>query len=379
MNDVLIAGGGLAGAAAAAQLARAGASVTLIERESAPHNKICGEFLSVEAQASLASLGLDIAPLGGRPITNMRLIRGARTVTAKLPFTGIGLSRKILDEALLSHAAAQGAKLVRGHAIRNIEGNTLNIAGLGELRGRNIFLATGKHQLRGSPRDFAPPNLVGFKMYFTLAPRQQAELSHHVELIMLKHGYAGLQLVEHDQANLCLLINTATLKRAGGNWDSLLDMLCAQSPRLAARLAGAAALLETPLTIARVPYGFIYAGARPGEQDPPNLFRLGDQAAVIPSFTGDGMAIALHSAALAASTYLAGAPSQRYHRALANSAGANIRRAMRIYHASNNPLLQAALFPLAAQFPALLTRAAAMTRTNTGRASAAPAGNLLPI
>ena len=56
-------------------------------------------------------------------------------------------------------------------------------------------------------------------------------------------------------------------------------------------------LLARPLTISGVPYGFL---APPRPDDP--VFRLGDQAAVIPSFCGDGMAIALHSAVLAAET-----------------------------------------------------------------------------
>jgi hypothetical protein len=43
---------------------------------------------------------------------------------------------------------------------------------------------------------------------------------------------------------------------------------------------------------------------------------LGDQAAVIPSFTGDGMSIALHSATLAAQMYLAGESADQYHEKL---------------------------------------------------------------
>ncbi|HZZ34550.1 MAG TPA: hypothetical protein VFE03_02400, partial [Caulobacteraceae bacterium] len=55
---------------------------------------------------------------------------------------------------------------------------------------------------------------------------------------------------------------------------------------------------------------------RPTPADPPGLFRLGDQAAVIPSFCGDGMAIALHSGRLAARMIAAGADAGAYHRRL---------------------------------------------------------------
>lgn len=75
-------GGGLAGGAAACGLAlggfaAGGRAVTLLERDRAPVDKICGEFLSVEAQASLAAIGLDVAALGGHRISRLRLVRGA--------------------------------------------------------------------------------------------------------------------------------------------------------------------------------------------------------------------------------------------------------------------------------------------------------------
>jgi flavin-dependent dehydrogenase len=53
---------------------------------------------------------------------------------------------------------------------------------------------------------------------------------------------------------------------------------------------------------------------------------VGDQAAVIPSFTGDGMSIALHSGALAAQMYLAGEGADVYHCRL----NAHLRPSMRL-------------------------------------------------
>jgi flavin-dependent dehydrogenase len=67
MTDILIAGGGLAGSAAAIALARAGRRVTLLERETGPKHKICGEFISTEAQAYLRVLGVDPLALPARP------------------------------------------------------------------------------------------------------------------------------------------------------------------------------------------------------------------------------------------------------------------------------------------------------------------------
>ena len=50
---------------------------------------------------------------------------------------------------------------------------------------------------------------------------------------------------------------------------------------------------------------------------PPGLFRIGDQAAVIPSFTGEGIALALHSGLAAAAAILAGEDAAAFQAALA--------------------------------------------------------------
>ena len=58
VNETVILGGGLAGGAAAVLLARGGEPVRVLEREAGPRDKICGEFLSIEARRDLARLGL---------------------------------------------------------------------------------------------------------------------------------------------------------------------------------------------------------------------------------------------------------------------------------------------------------------------------------
>ncbi len=364
MSDpVIVAGGGLAGAAAAAALARQCVPVLLIEREPAPAHKICGEFLSDEAQASLARIGFDVGALGGHPITRLRLVRGAKTVTTDLPFQGLGITRRALDQALLDYAASCGAEIRTGHAVRGVETErsiSVDITGMGAVPARAVLLATGKHDLRGLRRDAPPPEeLVGFKMYFSLNSAARASLSGHIEVILFRDGYAGLQLVETGEANLCLLINKARLHRAGGKWDALLDDLLAESPHLSARLAGATPSLARPLTISRVPYGFVHQ-VQPC--DPDGLYRLGDQAGVIPSFAGDGMAIALHSAAMAARACLEGQPAAAYHRRLRTNISGQIGRASALYRMGRSPLGQRALFGIAGLWPQGLQLAAKLTR-----------------
>ena len=152
VSEVLVLGGGLAGGAAALQLAHSGVPVRLLEREDGPHHKICGEFLSVEAQHDLAQIGFDPARLGAMPIDRLRLIRGGGQIEAALPFTALGISRMRLDEALLEAAGQAGARIERGVKVSRIaDGGAHSSAGF--CPARHIFVATGKHDVRGMPRD----------------------------------------------------------------------------------------------------------------------------------------------------------------------------------------------------------------------------------
>jgi flavin-dependent dehydrogenase len=363
MLPIVIAGGGLAGAAAAAMLSRAGIKVTVIERETGPKDKICGEFLSIEGQNYIKALGLDLAPLGGHPISNLILVRRDKHVQSTLPFAGLGISRRALDEALLDHAIKCGATVLRGHRITSIEADDriiINVDGRDQIPTKALFLSTGKHELRGLQRNAGPAeDLVGFKMYFRLNKHAERLLSDHITLILFNGGYAGLQLVEDLKANLCLLASRSRLQEAEGGWPGLLQSLCDEIPYLSQMLSHAEPLLEKPLTIYRVPYGFIH---RPMPSDPAGIFRLGDQAAVIPSFTGDGMAIALHTASVAVAAYLNGDHAAAYHQRLSRDISRQVRRATAVYALARSGATQSAFFGLARLWPRGLRVAATLTR-----------------
>ena len=346
MSRVVIAGGGIAGASAACLLARTGIEVTVLERSLGPSDKICGEFLSAEAQYYLSRIGVDPVALGGHAITQVRLVKGDRIVENPLPFRGLGLSRRVLDEALLNQAELAGAMVMRGATASETTP---------ELR----FLATGKHDVRGLRRHLpgGVEDLVGFKTYYRLVPPQRAKLAGAVEVILFRDGYAGLQLVENGRANLCLLVHRSRLSEVGGNWADLLGSLLSESPHLHDRLSGAEPLLERPLTIAKVPYGFMY---RPEPAD--SLFRLGDQACVVPSFSGDGMSMAFHSAALAVRIFREGGTPQNYHAALRRDVAGPIRSAMALYRFGRFGLGQMILMQALRLWPELMQVAANMTR-----------------
>jgi len=362
--SVVIAGGGPAGALSACLLARAGLRPVLLERDAGPQDKICGEFVSQEAKHYLAQVGIDVAALGAAAIPAMRLVHGRTVIETPLPFSGAGLSRRIMDEALLQRAQALGADIHRGCQVRRVmleDDPVLDVAGV-HVGAPTLFLATGKHDLRGSPRvpGHAPEKLIGFKLHLRLAPAQVAALRGHVEVILFDAGYAGLQLIENDTANLCLLVDRSRFDASGQDWAALLGDLSRGCPHLARRLDDAGIPQDRPLTIFRVPYGYVHAKAA---NDHAGVFRLGDQAAVIPSFCGDGMSIALHSAQLAVATFLAhGNDSGRYHRALRADVGRSVRLASGLYRAAQAAPMRAVMVQACARWPALIRTVASRTR-----------------
>lgn len=370
--EFIILGGGPAGSAAAIELAQAGRNVALLERTLHAHHKVCGDFLSAEALSSLEVLGLNPAELGSVPIHRVRFAGPFGVSSATLPFAAQSLTRSTLDDALLHRASAAGALVLRGHTAASLHrtGNLWRVGIAGPTRAYtltapHILLATGKHDLRGLPRPAGThSSLVGLKMYLRLAPEQSKALRGSIELVLFRGGYGGLSLVEDSsgnraetsRANLCFVIERDQLHDLGHSWPAISNFLT-RNPHLAARLAGSQPLLDRPLAISPLPYGLLLRHAIAED-----LFAIGDQAAVIPSFTGDGLALALHSGRLAARALLDGRSAHDFHTEL----HAQLRRQLSFATVLSRGLVsqphRTALSLTARAFPGMLRAVASGTR-----------------
>jgi menaquinone-9 beta-reductase len=360
-DEALVLGGGVAGCAAAIALARRGRIVTLIERETESRHKVCGEFLSGEALKDLHALGIDVASLGAVPINYVRLAAAGRAAEAPLPFPAASLTRKALDTAILAAAVNAGVKVERGRSVQALcrttnDGWQATLDDGTTRKSPTLFLATGKHDLRGYTRPEHPKRWLAFKMYFRLAPGQNAELLGASELTLYPGGYSGIQPVEGNIANLCCAVQQRHLARIGHRWENLLAKMQQDCPHLAMRLQGAEPLLSKPLAIAHIPYGYIRRFTEEG------LYCLGDQAAVIPSFTGDGISIALHSARCAVDAFVANEPAPLFQEKLRGSLLLQMRLARVAADGLNNSLARAILpFGLRA-WPGVMRMTASLTR-----------------
>jgi flavin-dependent dehydrogenase len=236
--------------------------------------------------------------LGAYPVNRLKLFGPGRSAEIALPRLAYGLSRKTLDRALRRRAVDAGARLVLD-TVRHVEGRRVT-GRANEWLADSLFLATGKHDLRGSarPREARDPAL-GLRVRLAPSRALATRLEQAVELHVFAGGYAGVVLQEDGTANLCLAVRKSLMARAGANPAELLARLASNHPHFALRLEHG--WRETRVeTIGSVPYGWAADTTEPG------VFRLGDQAAVIASLAGEGIDIALASGIAAAEAWLAG-------------------------------------------------------------------------
>jgi flavin-dependent dehydrogenase len=279
-------------------LARAGAQPLLVDRDAEPGDALCGGFLSWRTAERLRELGVDPEALAAQPVERLALFGQGRPAEIALPRRAFGLSRRALDTALRQRAAQAGVELVID-TIRQVEG--LQVTGrTNEWHAESVFLATGKHDVRGSsrPRSAKDPAL-GLRLRLKPSTGLAKRLANAIELHLFDGGYAGIVLQEDGSANVCLAVRKSLIGESGANPIELLARLAATHPHFALRLEPGGRERRVD-TIGSVPYGWSAEATVPG------VFRLGDQAAVIPSLAGEGIDIAVASGIAAAEAWLAG-------------------------------------------------------------------------
>ena len=193
-----------------------------------------------------------------------------------------------------------------------------------------LFLATGKHDLRGigRPRDRPEAQTIGIRVRLAPNPALDRLIGGTIELHLFDRGYCGLVLQEGGRGNLCLAVRKSRLTEAGGDPDRLLAEWGGESPAFAERLAFREGGSDA---VGAIPYGWIAREALPG------VFRLGDQGAVIPSLSGEGNGVALASGIIAARSWLAGEASETFQPRLARAAARPVTIAQALWHWAERP------------------------------------------
>jgi len=347
----LIVGGGPAGSAAAVVLARNGAQARLLERQTETGDALCGGFLSWRTLEALAHLGLD-DPVGHR-VDRLRLFAGRSSAEARLPRPAMGLSRHWLDSRLLALAEVGGTRIERGVNVRGWANDELSTTAGETIAAPTLFLATGKHDLRGLSRPRSEAQTLGIRIRLEPSPQLTRLCGGAIELHLFEDGYCGLVLQEGERGNLCLAVRKTRLANADGDPMTLLAQWSAESPAFAERFAFASG---APDAIGTVPYGWIARETEDG------VFRLGDQAAVIPSLAGEGNGIALASGIVAANAWLRGDDAHAFQKRFASIARKPVTVATTLWYLAERPPTARMLTHAARFAPWLAATLAGQTR-----------------
>ena len=352
----LILGAGPAGCAAAIALAEAGAAPILLDRDAQAGDALCGVFLSWRTAELLRRLGVEPETLGAHSVERLLLFGTGRPAEIALPKRAFGLSRKALDTALRQCAIAAGAELAID-TIRQVDG--LQVTGRAhEWQVGSLFLATGKHDLRGTARPRSAKNpALGLRLRLKPSAGLAKRLARTIELHLFDGGYAGIVLQEDGSANVCLAVRKSLIGGSGANPMAMLARLAAAHPHFALRLEPG--WRETRVdTIGSVPYGWSAQATEPG------LFRLGDQAAVIPSLAGEGIDIAIASGIAAAEAWIEGGAeaAPAYQQALHERARGPLMWASAAWGLAERPAFTGLGLGVARLAPGLVARLVDATR-----------------
>ena len=278
--EVAIIGAGPAGSTLAALLADRGIEVTLFDRDAFPRDKLCGEFLSYDALPVLDALGVD---LGDAPrISQCRVIGARRTYAFDFPHEARGVSRMFLDDLLVRRAISGGASL-RTETVAALPKANVIVGAWG--RWGRFDRELHRSFVEAKDRNF------GFKRHY------RGDRSGTIDLYAFARGYLGVNAVEGGITNICGLVHASRLAGHKGRWDAFVEQLRAEEPRLDELYAQHEPAREQFLS--SEPVIFRARSAVEG-----GVFMIGDASGVIDPLTGNGMAMAIQSALLAAPVIL---------------------------------------------------------------------------
>ena len=305
--DVAVVGAGLGGATAALSLSRRGWSVALIEAGRAGRHKVCGEFVSPEARATLARLGVESAveSAGALAVSNARILTSRRRGAAiPLGAPGFALSRAALDTLMWRACADAGAQTMEMTRVARLEnsgdGYWLHVgpdkATTRVLTARFVVDATGRNSRLGGERtptkNAATRRFIGLKTHLRGAHIAPGE----VQMFPFRGGYCGLVGIADGLANACLL---ASYERARGhNPAQMWEAIRAENLALGRATRGAIPVFDW-LATGNISFDQTapVAGGVASE-----VLRAGDAAGMIHPLAGDGMAMAIRSGELCAAT-----------------------------------------------------------------------------
>lgn len=310
--EILIIGAGPAGSAAARVLAAAGRQVTVVDKATFPRDKCCGDGLTTLALRELEALGFDPADVPSWTTVDAAWVRSPSGYEVCLPLSGAGqfaavAPRVELDNGLVEHARAAGARVLDGHGFTAIVDETptditVDIEGVGIVRTRYLIAADGMWSPVRKALGLGEAGYLGewhgFRQYATgvTGPaRDRLYVWFEPDLIP---GYAWSFPLPDGRANVgfgVLRDGTRKVQEMKVTWPDLL-----QREHIRAAL-GPTATMEGRHTAWPIPARIDDAVLAKGR-----VLFVGDAATATDALTGEGIGQALLTGRLAAEAIIAG-------------------------------------------------------------------------
>lgn len=291
---VIIIGGGLAGLVSAIHLSKFNIQVLLIEKNSYPKHKVCGEYISTEVLPYIKSLGFNPFDFGAKAIHNFELTTNSnKKISSKLPLGGFGISRYKMDYELSKLALKNGVQILQDTVTDvNFSNNQFTISTKNN-GGFSSLIAIGAFGKRANLDVKLNRSFIKQQSPY-LAVKTHAKITFKEDLVALhnfKGGYCGVSMVEEDRINLCYIANFKSFKKHK-DIDAFQQQVVFKNKSLNYIFQNADMCFEQPLTISQISF----QTKNPVEN---HMIMCGDTAGMIHPLCGNGMAMAIRSAQMA--------------------------------------------------------------------------------
>ena len=331
--DLIVCGAGPAGCSAAAEAARAGLRVALLEKATLPRYKTCGGGMP----AAVGELFPDL-PVDGVIEARVRSLRHTWNFSDPClgeinpPGTERELSlwmvqRSLFDHALARRAVECGAELREGLTVRSIETGASGVTvRAGTPKGESAFAATADHLIGADGANGVAAQASGLRRNRTVAVAMEAEVPHrwgtghpdlrpevaHLEYGAVKYGYAW---VFPKEAHLSIGAGVFNARQAGRSDGAKAQESLRQAVFRYLELLGIArSPAEVRFHAHPVP---VWRGGESLQTADGRILLAGDAAGLVHPLFGDGILHALKSGRIAARCLVEGVPQEytrRIHR-----------------------------------------------------------------